>query len=190
MTRPRAIPNTDVPVFRGEAILLPNPHRVWLPIRKNGWTATYSAIRNCQQPWYPIPEHFLDAYRSVRRVAHWRNPYDRMESAFRFFSQHNHPHTVPDPSAGFSNWVIQISETPDEQRDPHLISQWRSVTQLYTEGPDVVIRWDFSKLATEFIVPEIPHVNKSRGERQHWTDEAEAKFYHSYHKDFEVWYDV
>ena len=28
MHEPRAIPNTDVPVFRGEAILLPNPNRV------------------------------------------------------------------------------------------------------------------------------------------------------------------
>lgn len=184
---PRAIPNLDPPTFAGEAILLPYAGRVYIPIRKNAHTSIQTAIRNSGQPWYPIPRHLADTYADLPRCCVWRDPLERLESAFAFFSTHTPPRGIPPTNAGFEAWVYAVCDIHDEDRDPHLRSQWATVTAWWPERPHQIFKWDPTALCALLAVGTPPKINVTDKPAIDWTYGMINCISDAYTPDFDIW---
>ena len=179
---PRAIPHSY-----GEVICLPEVQRLWLPIRKNAHTAVFEAIWSARVPWYPVRPADLPRHH-MQRICLWRDPFDRLESAYRYFHDKDLDWPdLPDAKQPFADWVLAICRMPDSLRNPHIRSQYAIAKLFFTTLPEIIIRWDFAELATNLGVPEIPKLNASTEMELVWTEEAMAKAAWEYAIDFKVW---
>lgn len=182
--RPRAIPNSTL----GEVICLPNAERLWIPIRKNAHTAIFNGIWNGHAPWFPVQGPDLPRYADWKRIVMWRNPFDRLQSAYSFFTHNNCPEDIPDPRAyPDSDWIVRICETPDSTRNPHVATQHRIATQYFTDLPDIIVRWDFDQMKNELCIQEIPLSNNSPKMEFDWQPEAVLMVREEYAIDLKVW---
>lgn len=190
-TAPRAFPRPTT--YTSAAIYLPHPNRIYIPIRKNAHTAIHEAIIVSRNPWWSAPPDILDwAIRNGAQVATlWRDPFERIESAYRFFSTHRYASDeIPDVRQSFADWVLAVCEIPDAKRDLHLRSQCRTCLDSMGFGvlEDVrIIPWDLPALAAELMLPPIPHLNATESFTCHWTDRAKYAFITAYATDIEIW---
>lgn len=180
---PRAIPHSH-----GEVICLPSADRLWLPIRKNAHTAIFEAIWANHVPWYPVqpPERHSHALR-YPRVALWRDPFARIESAYCYFTVRHQLADLPPNNYDFAPWVQAICAQADEVRNPHMATQHRIATLFYPDLPQRIVRWDFNALAQELGLSTIPKANPSASRPIQWTDRVMDQFVVAYAIDFEIW---
>ena len=134
-------------------------------------------------------------------IAMWRDPFDRIESAFRYFTQSTHRKyqaTAPGlPRAiDWPGFVLGALMIPDDERNPHIRSQYRTACADYLDPiavdflPAEVLRWDFAAFARRFDLPDIPHLNASSTERVEWTPDDRRAVRLAFDSDFEIWEDV
>lgn len=179
---PRTIPALG-PSYLGDAIYLPNPHLIYLPIRKNAHTAIHEAIKASGNPWIPISTENRQSF-FAPRICIWRSPYDRLASAYRFFSQHNQPKPIPSTSLPFSEWVLHAISV----EDPHLMPQAKIVKLLYPDLPEHIIRWPrVDILTTQLMIPLPRGINISEPMTLNWTSDAREAVAAHYAEDLEIW---
>ena len=123
--------------------------------------------------WHDDAVRYMGTYETVRM---WRNPWRRMESAYRFMSayvraQYVREHNIPPVSLPFSDWVQEICSVEDHLRDRHLCSQ-----HGFGQVGDHHFAWDFDGFARMFQLPAIGVVNPSEPKATEWTPEALEAF--------------
>ena len=94
----------------------------------------------------------------------WRNPKDRMESAYRMFYDRREmavTRNLPDMDLGFTQWVHEVLQQPDADRDLHVATMTAQATRGGVFKPTVVYRWDFAQVAADYGVSVIDTRNPS-----------------------------
>jgi hypothetical protein len=125
----------------------------------------------------------------------WRNPAERLESAYRMFQERPEMGKTRDsalPRADkmpFPDWVTRVLKIPDEDRDLHIASMSR---QSSTDGvfrPTKVYLWDFEQLEADYGV-EFDVRNASDHRIPTPWPYGQARDHHlAYEADWEVWYE-
>jgi hypothetical protein len=121
----------------------------------------------------------------------WRSPVARIKSAYRFF-KHNGVvgrMGIPDPrEMDFDTWLRIILDTPNEDRDPHVATQWSVASVGDHFLPTIVYRWDFEQLRADYnLTYDVPHTNASAHENLVWGPGLMRWYRREYQRDFYQW---
>jgi hypothetical protein len=174
------------------AFYFPSVGKHYVPIYKNGTSAISVALGQARLA--------KEIYNSQRiheapgpRVVMFRNPVDRIESAYRFFYVREktplallHPAKTP-----FDQWVEWICGQLDEDRNKHVCTQVALATVGMTPGrlPAIIVRWDFAEFAQEFGLSTIKPENQSEADIPTvWSDRARQAHAEAFTEDFKVWH--
>jgi hypothetical protein len=146
---------------------------------KSASSAISQALRNAGKRCDGVSdEHFASL---PQRYSFWREPHERLESAYRQFFR---PGGVHDPDRdGFGNWVLRLCADP-KLSEQHLVGQ----AQHLGDAETTIIRWDFEELARVLGIPPITRTHVSdHAIPTVWTDQARDAFRLRYWEDFELW---
>ena len=182
MTRPRVVPHSF-----GEVIYLPQAQCLWLPIRKNAHTAIFEAIWSNRAQWMQVPPRDLSKYHEIKRVAMWRDPFRRLESAYSYFKTRSQLEDLPSLLLNFPDWVMEVCNQADAQRNPHVASQTRIAKLFFDTLPEKIIRWNFPAMASELSLSEIVPRNASVRVKLDWSYHAICQVEKEYEKDLRIW---
>ena len=142
---------------------------IFVPILKNASRVLTQAIHDRYPDVSTVGPHI-----EGERVVMWRNPKDRIESAFKMRADQG-------IEEDFSRWVVDICTSGLET---HLKPQIE-----YCDNPMYLFRWDFDGFKKLFrLKREIPHENES-GTHYYmdWTSEARFAFELAYKHDIRIW---
>jgi hypothetical protein len=159
---------------------LPDINVGWIVLHKNGCSSTIAAIRNAgyslvtEMP----PEEFAQL---PVRVAHWRCPRARLESAYRMYQHMACPHAL----GSFSDFVLDVCA--DHKGDVHVMPQVERCMWRDQWLPTKLIRWDFAALALALKTGPIPHERRGDAVPTIWTPAAELVFADRYAADIALW---
>lgn len=150
-------------------LLIPQLELVFVPILKNASRVLTRAIQERWPDAVPVGEHI-----EGERVVMWRNPKDRIESAYKMRRDQG-------IEEDFSRWVVDVCT--NQGLDPHLKPQLE-----YCQNPLYVFRWDFDGFRRLFKLRRIEHENESGTDvLMDWTDEATQAFRDRYKHDLRIW---
>lgn len=116
----------------------------------------------------------------------WRNPYDRIESAYRMYTQQE-VHGWGGQS--FEEFIHHICSKKDLS-DPHMLPMYEVATNKYGRFvPDRVLLWDWDVVEEIYgLSPEVR--NHTPGGRQNWSRELRVEFEKRFKLDLMVWHTV
>jgi hypothetical protein len=153
-------------------------------IPKNGTSTINRAIDKAGYKRTTIGMHLAAADNKTKFVM-WREPEDRIESAFRMYRENNEHYGV------FADWVLRICDRINWEetiRDGHITPQWMQCMWEDQFVPTKIIRWNFAEFSAEASLPPMSRrYNASYHWPTKWTDEARASYRERYAKDFEIW---
>lgn len=115
---------------------------------------------------------YIDNYRHGTVVIMRRNPYDRMESTYRW--------ELADRKEPFHVWCVDVCSNP--QTDPHLLPQ------AEFKG-DVEIKWDWDAFADMFGIADSQrqHIRLSKDIDTTWDEKSLETFENAYGNDIRMW---
>ena len=123
----------------------------------------------------------------------WRNPADRLESAYRMFFQKPDllmDRNIPEPQMGFDAWAHKVMDQKDSERDLHVASMTYQSTAFRTKGfmPTRVYSWDFAQVALDYGVPGID-VRNATDKRWplYWSQDLYDRHLVEYSDDWRTW---
>lgn len=177
-------PERDWSIVR--RIIVPNDsaYPAWCHINKNGTTTMGEVLRKVPGG---LNSHFPHDYPAEREVlCMWRNPFERIESAYRMYSQKDVHGWGGRSFEEFVHYCCRYKHL----RDPHLLPQYEVATSKYGRFvPDRVLLWDWETVEEIYgIVPGVR--NHTPGDRQSWPRELRIEFEERYAMDIQVWHTV
>lgn len=155
--------------------LIPDLGVIFVWINKNASTGLRRALRGAYRCEKLTPAEGWQ--RPEIKIAMLRDPYRRMESAYRMYN----------PPMKFSPWVLRQMASCGPDADAHLRQQIRFCMNAGRWMIDEVIRWDFVAFAERFGLPPIERDNPSGDRPTPWTEEAKAVFEDCYWADLMIW---
>jgi hypothetical protein len=166
------------------------PELAWVAIPKAGFTCTLDAFR--RQDWTTEPRNRQTiADMPLYKVAMLRDPYQRIESAYRMFqaNKSNAHHTMGDPTLPFAQWVRQVTQITDADLDSHLVSQWDYCCDLKGVWMvDHLSRWDWEEWEDLWGAGVMIRANSSdKSIPCVWTPDATKRFEDRYSADLDLW---
>jgi hypothetical protein len=164
-------------------IIAPNDeaYPMWLLINKCGSTAMAEVLRQVPGGLNGFFHHDYPVHRQV--ICMWRDPWDRIESTYRMYTQ-NAVHGWENKS--FEEFITHCCTTK-ELKDPHMQPMYEVATNKYGRFvPDRVLRWDWSEVQRLYGVKPKVH-NHTPGDAQAWLPEWRDSYQERYALDFEVW---
>lgn len=160
------------------AYVVPPLGLIFVDINKNASTAIKAAIRERWLREYIKIQAPADLVgRPEKVVAMWREPHERIASAYRWFEKR-----MP-----FSSFVMDVIDRDLGRDDKHYMRQVDFVSVGENWLADVIVPWDFDEIRQLFDLPEIPVLHRTRPQEFDWTDEARSAFDDKYRLDLEVW---
>ena len=145
----------------------------------------------------PMESHYKHEEFDREIVTMWREPYSRIESTFRMYSEkpEAHPRFTEvygfERTPSFADWLATSLEKyrAGEQHDPHQLPMYDVATDKNERFvPTKIIRWDWVELARTFELPVIKQLNASKKEIETaWTDGLRIKYRRLFREDFRVW---
>lgn len=164
-------------------------HPAFLFIQKNASTSISEAMRKVYGP--RARNVTIERYDGRPIAVMWRNPAQRLESAYRMFfhrpilcQDRNIPpaHRLP-----FDTWAWKVLDMPDSERDLHVAQQTRQATDK--NGifmPTVVYRWNFARLMADYGLA-LDRRNESHDVQTEWTEALVQRHKIAYADDWEQW---
>jgi hypothetical protein len=124
----------------------------------------------------------------------WRNPKDRLESAYRMFRDRpemgkTRDHAVPRADLmDFEPWAYQVLDKDPMKRDLHVASQTRCATDKNgIFKPTVIYKWDFKQIEADYGVTLTRRNESNRRIPTEWTPELLEAHRLAYAADWRVW---
>lgn len=164
-------------------VIAPNDasYPCWLHINKCGTTTMAELMGKIPGGVNAFFHHDYPVEREV--LCMWRDPFERIESAYRMYSQKE---VRGWEERSFEQFVHHICSKRDLQ-DPHMLPQYEVATNKYGRFvPDRVLLWDWDMVGEVYgIEPETR--NHTPGEPQSWPRELRVEFATRFELDFLVW---
>lgn len=154
-------------------LLVPDLELVFVPILKNASRVLTQAIQERYPSCHTVGDHIPGD-----RVVMWRNPYERLESAYQMRADNG-------IEEKFCEWVVDSCKQiiAGNVRDPHLRPQID-----FCDNPMYLLRWDFDGFKRLFRLKKIEHENESGTiYDMEWTSEARSAFRQAYRHDIRIW---
>lgn len=151
----------------------------FLYINKNGITTMSHAFR---ENAHPMEAYFKEEYPQARSVVTmWREPYDRIESSYRFLKFGT---KLTDT---FEEFIVR--NCTEEGHDPHQLPQFEVASDKYGRFvPDQIVRWDWGEIQRIYGFKTMPHLNVGKEKYPlPWTKSLRAMYRERYAMDFAVW---
>lgn len=112
----------------------------------------------------------------------WRDPFDRILSAYHFLKSRN----FIESSKGFSQFIRKVCDLEDNKRNIHYRSQ-SGLCEFDKITPDVIYRWDFDRFYKDFNIKEVPDPVNVSSKDDLWEDYLRVIYYHAFKRDFDIW---
>ena len=149
---------------------------IFIPIAKNGSTTIKKTLLKNFGPQWDMPPQ-MAKYSAKPKWVMLRNPYERMESTWRFFVKKG------DTEDDFSTFVCKWIEEPPRD-DVHLRTQKSFLDEVSCEME--AFCWEWERLGARLGVV-FPQMNMSPGDKQVWQRYATQKFEEAYDGDIDLW---
>jgi hypothetical protein len=175
-------PERDWDIVR--RIIVPNneSYPAWCHINKCGTTTMASGMRLLPGGLNSFFGHDYPIEREV--VCMWRNPWERIESTYRMYTQravHGYQHYT------FEEFIHQCCRRKD-LKDPHMLPMYEVATNRYGRFvPDRVLFWDWPAVEAIYGI-RLEAKNHTPGDPQEWTPALRSEFSRRYANDLRVWY--
>jgi hypothetical protein len=164
--------------------LLVHDHGIIYLIAKNATNSIKRATDGLRVEQIGELQTLAPKYKGLPRVAMWRDPFARIESAYRMFRSGN------DTIGTFQEWLGRVLVSDELQSDRHIRPQWRSCVAEDKWLPNRVVRWQFHEFCEVLKLPLIKDVhNASQHWPTEWTEQMRKAYRCVYAKDFEIWHD-
>lgn len=134
---------------------------------------------------------FRKDYPGYELATMWRNPFDRIESIYRWARRGRppEPEFFPDWKLCWHEWVLELCSRPvDSWYDLHVASQtWLS--KIDGEQPSLIMAWDWKQFAGVFNI-KVPIVAMNGSDHSiscNWSKELVRAVVDHYAVDFQTW---
>jgi hypothetical protein len=159
---------------------LPDPGVILVDISKNASNSLKAALRAADRRWQAIGRRQMRRHPDEPKIAMWRDPRLRLESAYRMFFEQGRT------SGPFAEWALEVCLYPGS--DKHLAPQAGFCVFDGRWFVDRVLRWDFDGFRRVFQTGPVERLNESDSAVEcAWSREAEEAFAVRYADDIAVW---
>jgi hypothetical protein len=194
-----------------EKTIFPNPliKRAYLATHKCGCTTIRAAFlafynkhpmsngRNSGHSWKEYLS--IDKYQGYELVSVWRDPYQRIESTYRWAHTTRKDMTddekimFPHIDRPFADWILDLCQYEvDSWYDMHLKSQMWLNTGPGGEFPDLCIPWNWNKVWNYMRIKPLEDIKNASDKsfQTVWTPAAREAFEATYARDIAFWNDL
>lgn len=134
---------------------------------------------------HKLESYFKERYPARPIVAHWREPYSRIESTYRMYKVSDSLYRIMKKGETFEEFVRKAIK---HEHDPHRLPMYEVASDKHGKFvPTIIVKWDFQELSRIFELGRMPKLNVSRPSPTLWTPELKEAYRERYARDFEIW---